>query len=166
MEPSYSSRLQNVNNQYYSNLPSANTVISNSSLPVGSCLTRSNVSRSNNTYSNIHSDGNLQYSNVWPDDGSRFREMTQESNFASANPRSNMGDSNLSLSSNLVPKAYTKPDQTVTYSNIQVRQPRNHDGLIYSNLMHPPRDGNVYSNIVGAGNDVYGNGGYFLMLPV
>lgn len=58
---------------------------------------------------------------------------------------------------NLTPKPYTKPDH-VTYSNIQVGQSRNPDGLIYSNLVHPPREGNVYSNVPPGGN-AYANGG-------
>lgn len=57
------------------------------------------------------------------------------------------------------PKAYTKPDQ-VTYSNVHVGQ-RNQEGLLYSNLMHPSRDGgNIYSNMRGNTN-AYANGGNF-----
>lgn len=192
MEPSYSSRLQNTPSQYYSNLPHAKThthSISNSAtLPVGSSLVHSN-----NTYSNIPSDQNLQYSNVWHETNSRT--PLQDHNFHSSNtslnstmPRSNLsissnipssnlqssnlGDSRLSLSSNsnvshgnvplstnLVPKAYAKPDQHVTYSNIQVGQSRNRDGLIYSNLMHPPREPNMYSNLPNPAANVYSNGG-------
>ncbi|XP_068902316.1 lipoma-preferred partner isoform X1 [Tenebrio molitor] len=57
---------------------------------------------------------------------------------------------------NLTPKPYIKPDH-VTYSNIQVGQSRNQDGLIYTNLVHPPREGNVYSNVPSGGN-AYANG--------
>lgn len=50
------------------------------------------------------------------------------------------------------------------YSNIQVAQVRNNDGLIYSNLAHPPRDVNVYSNLPPAGSGVYANGGIIIAL--
>lgn len=46
----------------------------------------------------------------------------------------------------------------MTYSNVQV-QSRNRDGLIYSNLVHPPREGGVYSNVPSGGGNVYSNGG-------
>lgn len=154
-EPSYSTRLQNIPGHFYSNLP---------------------PTKHSNTYSNVSSEQNLQYSNVWPDGNPRA--APQEPNFRGSNtsldstmPRSSThhaSASNLSItsgsniygsSSNLVPKGYTKPDSGVTYSNIQVGQSRNRDGLIYSNLMHPPRDGGMYSNVPGSRGNVYSNGG-------
>lgn len=137
IEPSYSSRLQTANS-YYSNLSPINShshsLSNTSTLPLDSALHRPTPT---NTYSNVSSENNLQYSNVWP-----TPKLT----------------SNSSGVQNLVPKAYSKPtDQHVTYSNVQSR---NQDGLIYSNLVHPHREGAVYSNMPSSGAGTY-NGGKF-----
>ncbi|KAF2879958.1 hypothetical protein ILUMI_26213 [Ignelater luminosus] len=163
-EPLYSSRLPSANPALlYSNLPPpshAQTLSNMSTLPIGS------HSHYNNTYANVpKGNSNLQYSNVRASPNhSNYQnsELDNTSNLRDSNlslaSNSNLSHSSLPLSSNFVPKAYAKPDQHVMYSNIQVGQVRNNDGLIYSNLVHPPRDVNVYSNLPPAGSGVYANG--------
>lgn len=118
VEPSFSSRLQSSSSNPYYNLPPSNP----SAVPF-------------NTYSNVATpDSSLQYTNVWPSSPSSVSSI----------PRSNLSISSNSSVQNLVPKAYSKPEQHVTYSNIQTSpQTRNRDGLIYTNLIHPSP---VYTN--------------------
>lgn len=75
--------------------------------------------------------------------------------------------STLPMSNKYGPKAFSKGnfDQAPMYSNVQVGssgQTKNSDGLIYSNIMHPPptaRDsGSMYSNLSNTVNNVYANG--------
>ncbi|KAK4878470.1 hypothetical protein RN001_010976 [Aquatica leii] len=119
-EPLYSSRLPSANPLLlYSNLPQlhSHSFSNTSTLPMGQRCDY-------NTYGDEKP--NAQYSNI--------------------QGLSDQNISNLPISSNFIPKAYTKPDQHVLYSNVQVT-PRGNDRLIYSNLVHPPREVNVYSNI-------------------
>lgn len=60
------------------------------------------------------------------------------------------------------PKPYQANKSEVTYSNIQMAPSRNNEGLIYSNLAHPPaqRQTAVYSNLPQSG-EAYPNGGIF-----
>lgn len=132
-EPLYSSRLSNTNpTLHYSNIP---TPLHSQSLSEASTLPLNN--HYNNTYVNTRESPNIQYSNIH--------------NVEKSIPC-------LSISSNFVPKAYVKPEQHVLYSNVQVGQTRNNDGLIYSNLIHAQREGNVYSNLPPS-SDMFANGG-------
>lgn len=155
VEPSYASRLQATSQQYYSNLPHAGHQQSNpSTLP---SLTHSNVAQhTNSTYANIYPDGdpNLQYSNL-PRAGMMHRTNLNNSSVSLA---SNASHSSVPMGGSLGLKGYNKQDQHVTYSNVHVGGMRNQDGLIYSNLMHPPARDNLYSNMPPGGN-IYTNGG-------
>ncbi|EFA05566.2 lipoma-preferred partner homolog isoform X1 [Tribolium castaneum] len=88
-----------------------------------------------------------------PSYSSRLQTSQLYSNLPPQNTYANLPRPQIKTT-NLTPKPYTKPDH-VTYSNIQVGQSRNADGLIYSNLVHPPREGNVYSNV---SQGAYANG--------
>lgn len=120
---------------YSSRLPSANSSLLYSNVPTPSHT----HSFSNSSTLPIGQRGNYSmYANV-----SNLRTSPNNLNETSTIP----------ISSNFVPKAYTKPDQHVLYSNIQVA-PRSNEPLIYNNLPHSTRE-TVYSNIPG---DVYTNG--------
>ncbi|KAJ8967046.1 hypothetical protein NQ314_003163 [Rhamnusium bicolor] len=135
VEPSYASRLQA--NQFYSNIPPPNqSHYSNSpTLPSNS---KFHPQHQDNNYVNLprESDHGNQYSNL-PRSGSA---MSSASLPRKGNASANYGST--------VPQA----------GGNHVQQSRNPDGLIYSNLIHPPRDGgNVYSNIPSNTN-AYANG--------
>lgn len=139
VEPSYSSRLQS--NQFYSNLPSSNQGLYSNSPNQGGVKFRGGH---DNNYANLPRGNEEQFS----------RSPSALSNASLSRSTTSYGTGyatkNTSTASTLgnTPKPYqpsTKSD--VTYSNIQIGESRNNDGLIYSNLTHPPRDGVVYSNI-------------------
>ncbi|CAH0548537.1 unnamed protein product [Brassicogethes aeneus] len=138
IEPSYSSRLTG---QLYSNLPTQPHYSNTTKYP-------------DNNYANLpHEGNNAQYSNL-----PQPQRAVYSSNMATLQSTSNLsGVKNRPVVNNMGPKGYVKPDH-VTYSNIQAAQSRNQDGLIYSNLMHPPREGNMYSNLPQQGGNVYANG--------
>ncbi|KAL1502772.1 hypothetical protein ABEB36_007870 [Hypothenemus hampei] len=137
IEPSYSSRIQS-GNQYYSNLTNMRANI------------YSNTSGQDNNYANLPA-GN---------DEEGFRSASALSN--SSFPRSTVSygsgyaTKTTSVASTLgsTPKPF-KSD--FTYSNIQM-EPRVNDGLIYSNLAHPPRDGVLYTNLREQNVAAYPNG--------
>ncbi|KAJ8921172.1 hypothetical protein NQ315_013644 [Exocentrus adspersus] len=175
VEPSYSSRLQA--NQFYSNVPAPNAASHYSNTPTLPANTKYHPQHvQDNNYVNLPRDadhGN-QYSNLPRNDSAmssaslpRQGSASVMSNYGSTHsqtcslPRQNIGPparagTNHSVSS-LGPKGYTKPEH-VAYGNLQVGQSRNQDGIIYSNLVHPPREGggSVYSNAgtYGSGDDL------------
>ncbi|KAJ8954165.1 hypothetical protein NQ318_005759 [Aromia moschata] len=179
VEPSYASRLQA--NQFYSNVPPPNMQSHYSNSPTLASGTKFQHSQDNN-YVNLprENDRTSQYSNLPRSASSASSSSVPPPSMnyfkvrifhrRAPSPKTSLSRQNLSspatrLSSsvtpvtNLVPKGYTKPDH-VTYSNIQVGQSRNQDGLIYSNLVHPPREGSsVYSNMPPNSN-AYANGDY------
>ncbi|XP_049824767.1 thyroid receptor-interacting protein 6 isoform X2 [Aethina tumida] len=118
VEPSYSSRLQSA--QVYSNVPPQSHY---SNAPLGPKYQDSN-------YANFN-----QYSNL-PRAYNQNATLPSGAVLSAGNKRT--------TPINMAPKGYAKPSE-VTYSNVQTQ--RNQDGLIYSNLIHPPREPNVYSNM-------------------
>lgn len=167
VEPSYSSRLQA--NQFYSNVPPPNpqSHYSNTpTLPANTKFRPQHVHDSNyvnliregdhgNQYSNLPRSGSAMSSASMPRQGSAMANYGSSRQQTCSLPRQAMGSPATGVNhpvSSLGPKGYTKPDH-VTYSNIQIGQSRNPDGIIYSNLIHPPRNsGNVYSNASAYGN--------------
>ncbi|CAG9815092.1 unnamed protein product [Phaedon cochleariae] len=169
VEPSYASRLQT--NQFYSNVPSpsAQSHYSNTpTLPMNAKYHPQQPLENNYVNLGIDCDQSSQYSNL-------PRSVSAMSNVSNLSRQDIVARLAITFSGNeqvpseytpkqcssprqnMVPKGYVKPDH-VTYSNIQVGQHRNQDGLIYSNLMHPPReDVNVYGNRQ-PNNSAYANG--------
>lgn len=152
MEPLYSTKL-NTNQQYYSNIPGHSQT-----LPMGSSM-RPNPQYMNAQYANMYPEEVSQYSNLpqsgMPSTLPRMSPAVSNQNVP-VNLHSGLRGSNQSLNSKLVgPKAYSKPEQHVTYSNIQVGAPKPpHDTVLYTNLQLCP--GNVYSNLQS--RIVYANG--------
>lgn len=112
---------------------------------------------------------NAQYANMYQDEASQYSNLPQpgmpstlprmspavSNQNVPVNLHSGLRGPNQSLSSKLVgPKAYSKPEQHVTYSNIQVGPPKPHETVLYTNLQLCP--GNVYSNLQS--RIVYANG--------
>ncbi|XP_076257178.1 Wilms tumor protein 1-interacting protein-like isoform X2 [Rhynchophorus ferrugineus] len=155
VEPSYSSRLQS--NQFYSNVspPRNQSLYSNAeTLPSSSKL-----SSHDNNYANLPRRNN--------DQGIYSRSASAMSNNSLPRSTASYGTGyatkNTSTASTLAstPKPFDRNNSDVTYSNIQIPASRNRDGLIYSNLAHPPRDTAVYSNIPQGRSGVYSNGDDF-----
>lgn len=156
-EPSYTARLPTTTpsptcQSYESPTSHSKTPSSTSTLPLGASVSQSNLYGNSYHYANIQPESNVQYSNL-------PNLRTQHGSL----PRSSPIPAPVSvtpippMSSNLVPKGYNrKPDQHVTYSNVQVGN-RN-DGLIYSNLRRPPPENTVYSNLPHT-NNLYSNAG-------
>ncbi|XP_066149214.1 thyroid receptor-interacting protein 6-like isoform X2 [Euwallacea fornicatus] len=151
LEPSYSSRLQS--NQFYSNLPPSNQALY-SNAPAQSLGNSSYKSIPGNNYSNLPPSKEDQFS----------RSPSALSNNSLARSTASYGSGyaskNMSNTSTLgsTPQPYHPSKSEVTYSNIQMTQPRKNDGLIYSNLTHPPsRETAVYSNLP-TGPAGYSNG--------
>ena len=166
VEPSYSSSLQsNVSGNYYSNLPPpshAKSMSNSSTLPLGASHSSTNLYGNTPThYANIQSEGHSHYadltSSMTPQKANVHRGNLQASPLT-------LNSTNMSVSPNLVPKGYNKPEQHVTYSNVQIGS-RNPDGLIYSNLVHPPPESTVYSNLPHTSN-LYSNGGELYVCPM
>ncbi|XP_060533548.1 thyroid receptor-interacting protein 6 isoform X2 [Cylas formicarius] len=138
VEPSYSSRIQNA--QFYSNL--INPSHYSNSAPA-----------QDNNYANLTaSDGQEQFS--------RSPSVMTNSSLPRSTPSyGSYATKSSSLASTLAstPKPYGNKSE-VTYSNIQIPPNRNQDGLIYSNLAHPPREGAVYSNLPQPNTGAYPNG--------
>lgn len=162
IEPSYSTRIQANNHQFYSNIPAPQAPTSRnhySNTPA--------QFRPDNNYANLPPANSMEnYVNTRsPSVMSNNSSLARPSDYIPkqcSSPRQNVSTistsgSNLSINS-LGPKGYSKQDQ-VTYSNVHVGGQRNQDGLIYSNLMHPPREGNVYSNLPSSA--AYGNGEFY-----
>ncbi|XP_057664784.1 thyroid receptor-interacting protein 6 isoform X1 [Diorhabda carinulata] len=148
VEPSYSSRLQ-PGTQLYSNIQPKSPQTHYSNAPTLPLNSRYVEQRSDNNYANVpkYMDQNMQYVNL-PRSASAMSgtsSISRQGNYGSTIQQPN--DYGSQSRTSVGPKGYTK-SENVTYSNIQMPPSRNQDGLIYSNLVHPPRDGaNVYSNL-------------------
>ncbi|XP_072378988.1 uncharacterized protein Zyx isoform X1 [Diabrotica undecimpunctata] len=161
VEPSYSSRLQAT--QLYSNIPPSNFQSHYSNTPTLPLNSKYVDQRPvDNNYANLSkNDPSSQYANL-------PRSASAMSNTSSLSRQGNYGSSiqqpseyaikqsSLPRATNITPKGYSKIDN-VTYSNIQMGPSRNQDGLIYSNIVHPQREGTVYSNMPPS-NSAYANG--------
>ncbi|XP_018333703.1 thyroid receptor-interacting protein 6 [Agrilus planipennis] len=141
--------------QHYSNYPPESSDSALSSHPVSKSVSPTLSRPASNISHTAYRGSNMSHNS----------DLTISSNLPSSSTLSN---SNLSLATNpanvatYAPKPYTKPEQHhVTYSNVQVGGGGpiiNCDGLIYSNLVHPPREGVIYSNLPTAGNGMYSSG--------
>nr|CAI5837554.1 unnamed protein product [Callosobruchus analis] len=166
LEPRYASRIQT--HQLYSNVPPQTAP---QSCYANAPTLVSNAKFKDNNYANFPRDLDTasQYSNL-PRSASAMSSASQTRQGYDTNtlPQglTSQGEyipttcslPRQTLNQNLGPRAYSKPEH-VTYSNVQVpNQMRNRDGLVYSNLMHPPREvANVYSNLPPNSN-AYANG--------
>lgn len=155
----YSSKL-NTNQQYYSNYPTHSNTLSNAAtLPIGASIHSNsqyaNAQYANKQYADIYHEDENQYSNIPRGSGlgSLPRNISNMSSTGSLRGSNQSLSSTTSINPKLVgPRAYAKPEQTVTYSNIQMPT-KQQEGILYSNLHH---SNNIYSNMP-QGN-VYANG--------
>ncbi|KAH1011916.1 hypothetical protein HUJ04_001189 [Dendroctonus ponderosae] len=171
VEPSYSSRIQS--GQFYSNLPPPGSQALYSNTPNLRAADYARVSESN--YANLPAGRNEdQYSrsaSALSNSSLPRSTVSYGSGYATKNTRlvpmvfvqTQAQPLAFSTASTLggSPKPYLPSQSDVTYSNVQMAPIRHNNSMIYSNLVHPPRDGGVYSNLPPSGG-AFPNGGVYL----